>query len=335
MRYKNKTRNTMLAAAFVAAGSFCAQSLQHAVAQEQEGLEGPIVQIGEASEDDQTTVTEAAPATPSYWIGLSGRGVDDPVLRTQLQLAEDMGVVIEEVVPESPAAKAELRKHDIVLRSNGDVVDSMAVLQQQVEAGKDKPIELKVLRLGKEISVTVTPETRPADFEQKLGGGAIPGQEMLGGDIGRLLQQFGGDGAARLIGPGMVLNNRQFNLNAVPNGVSVSVQRDGEGPAKITVKKGDQTWNLSSDDAKALAELPEEVRNYVSGMLHGQGGIQQQLGNLDWQAELRHMLPKNLGNLGGDFKAQEEEMNKRLEQLEEQIQALQEQIKANTDHEAP
>jgi hypothetical protein len=164
----------------------------------------------------------------------------------------------------------------------------------------------------------------------------VPGGDLLGGDLGQLLQQFQGGnlpGGVRVIGPGVVLNGPQFNLNAIRNGMSVSVTRDGEGPAQITVKKGDKTWTLSSDDAKALADLPEDVRDLVSGMINGQG----QLGNLDLNAELRHWLPDRLGNMPGfenAFKAQEDEVNRRLNEMQEQLKQLQEKLSAQEEEAA-
>ena len=332
----------VLTASVVAIAAFCAQSQQIATAQDQNEPEGRIVQIGEPKDEPAAESTEGeASAAPLYWIGLRGRGIDDPVLRTQLQLAEDTGVVIEEVVAESPAEKAGLRKHDIILRSNGDMVDSMEVLQQQVQATLNKPIELTILRLGKEMDVTVTPDKRPDDFEQLMGPAPnAAGRDLLGGDLGRLLQQLQ-EGALpegmRVIGPGVVLNGRPFNFNAIPEGMSVSITRTDDGPAQITVKKGDQTWQFNSDDAKALAQLPEEVRNYVSGMLNGQKGLQGQFGNLDLNAELRHWLPERLGNMPGfdnAFQAQEDEVSRRLNEMQEQLEQLQQKLRQQ-DEAAP
>lgn len=327
----------ILAATTVAA--IILQTFQSSQANAEE-LDGPIVQIGpdraDVAELPATTEEEAAPQEVSFWIGVRGRNVDDPVLRTQLQLAEDMGVVVEDVVSDSPAEKAGLRKHDIILRANGDIVDSMLVLQDQVSKTQDEPIELELLRLGKETTITVTPEVRPdnidqfsddADMNSPLGS---PDQALQ-----RLLQQFnagggfpGGIGGRRFIGPGMALNNNRIDLNAMPNGMSVSIMRDNDGPARIIVKKGDQTWNFKSDDAKALAELPQEVRQYVEGMLQGQGGgfdIQKELGNLDWQAELKHMLPGNLGDAPG-IHEHEEEVLQRMKKMEEQLKQLQQKL---------
>jgi hypothetical protein len=324
-------------ASVVAVAGVCAQSQQFALAQEEEGLEGPIVQIGEAQGEEEAAPVAEAPAAPAFWIGLRGRNVDDPVLRTQLQLAEDMGVVVDDVVPDSPAEKAGLRKHDIILRANDEVVDSMEVLQKQVVATGDKPIDLKIIRLAKEMDVTVTPEERPENFQELMGPETfVAPNDMLGGelDLGRLLGQLQGGnlpGGMRVFGPGMVLNGRQFNVDAVPNGISVSIARNGDGPAQITVKKGDKTWTLNSDDAKALAELPEDVRDYVSGMINGENGIAGQLGNFDWQAELKHQLPDRLGNLlhdGKAFQAQEDEVTRRLNEMQQQLEELQKKLDA-------
>jgi membrane-associated protease RseP (regulator of RpoE activity) len=337
MKRSRRPWDTLLVAAIVAMTGICAQTQQLAFAEETAELEGEIVQIGPAKGDETlapAVVDETeVPATPTYWIGLRGRGVDDPVLRTHLQLAEGTGIVVEDVVADSPAAKAGLQKHDIILRANDDMVDSMETLQTHVQAAKDKAIELEVIRLGKETNVTVTPAERPADFQQLAGGDqGMDFGNGFGGDIGRMIQQqlqAGGMPGMRQIGPGMVLGGRNMNLNSLPGGMSISVQREGEGPAQITVKKGDKTWTVSSDDAKALAELPEDVRAAVSGMMGGGlGGLQQQLlGNIDLEAELRHNLPKGLGMLPG-LEAQENEIRERMTQMEEQIKELKEQLEA-------
>jgi membrane-associated protease RseP (regulator of RpoE activity) len=341
MKRSRRPWDTLLVAAMVAMTGICAQTQQLAFAEDAAELEGEIVQIGPAKGDETLApaVTEETevPATSTYWIGLRGRGVDDPVLRTHLQLAEGTGIVVEDVVPDSPAQKAGLQKHDIILRANDDMVDSMETLQTHVQAAKDKAIELEIIRLGKETTATVTPAERPADYQQLAGGeqGTDLGQGF-GGDIGRMIQQqlqAGGMPGMRQIGPGMVLGGRNMNMNLdALNGISISVQREGEGPAQITVKKGDKTWTVSSDDAKAMAELPEDVRNAVSGMMGGGlGGLQQQLfGNIDLEAELRHNLPKQLGMLPGleNMQAQEKEIRERMTQMEEQIKELQEKLEA-------
>lgn len=335
MRSKNTIWDTLLVTSIVALAGICAQWQAVALAEENNGLEGPIVQIGPAGDqelpmaDDQQAET---PQEPVYWIGIRGQGVNDPVLRTQLQLAEDMGVVIEDVVPDSPAAKVDLRRHDIILRADGDAVNSMEILQKHVLQGKEKPIELKLLRLGKEITITVTPEPRPEKFNQLAEEAPQNGGGM---GMDQLLQQFGGGagmpGGIRVFGPGMVLRGNRVDVNKLPNGVSVAITRENDGPAKITVKQGDKEWSFNSDDAEALTKLPAEVRTFVENMLKGQGiDWQKEFGNLDWKAELQHMLPERLGNLPGleELQAHEDKVQERMNELEKKLEELQKKLEA-------
>ena len=60
-----------------------------------------------------------------------------------------------------------------------------------------------------------------------------------------------------------------FNLNQMPNGVSVSIQKQNDEPAHITVKRGNDTWDIVGDDPSSLAQLPDDVRPFVEQMLAG------------------------------------------------------------------
>ena len=133
--------------------------------------EGKIVEIAPTNNTDLPKLEAEVEVEPelkgeaqSYWVGLRGRNVEEPVLRTQFQLAADMGVVIEQVVPESPAAKAGLRQHDILLRANDETLQSMNQLAELVSTSEGKPIELQLIRLGQEETIVVVPESRPADM---------------------------------------------------------------------------------------------------------------------------------------------------------------------------
>ncbi len=56
------------------------------------------------------------PAPSQWWIGVQCR-VADPALREQLGLEENVGLLVEEVVPNSPAAQAELRRYDVLAKA--------------------------------------------------------------------------------------------------------------------------------------------------------------------------------------------------------------------------
>lgn len=322
--------DSLLIASLVVLSGVCAQSQQMASAQGAD--EGKVVTI--APDDGVGELTEETRVVeePVYWIGIRGRSIESEVLRTHFQLAGDMGVVVEDVVAESPAAKAGLRKHDIILRCNNDTVDDMRVLQSQVRAGKDKPLELKIIRLAKQEKIVVVPELRPEQLSEPANSGGQFGRNMEGDIMGQLMQQFGG----RNIGPGMVFRGggggQRFNLNQMPNGVSVSIQRNNDEPAQITVKKGDQTWQIEGDDEESLKQLPDDVRPFVERMLNGQGNAQAFGGEgIDFGElgeELQDFLPRGLGGFqrarrpdrfGDPVLERMEQMERRLEELNNRL----------------
>ena len=283
--------DAMLIASIVFVAGFSAQTQQATSAADSVEPEGRIVEIAPAVGEQETIIEEAEqPAQPSYWIGIRGRNVTEPVLRTQFQLAHDMGVVIEEVVKDSPAAKAGLRQHDILLRANGEPVLSMSELSQLVAEGDAKPIELRLIRLGKDETIVVVPEERPVGMENS-------------GDRGF---SFGPDGADVLGGlglfPGGIAVQPQAGVMAfnksLPNGYVVTVTRQNNEPAKITVSKGDKTWTIIGNDEEAIAQLPEEVHEQVRKMLDG--NVQIEMGN-DFNQMKKQMLEFQQRWPGGNF----------------------------------
>src|SRR6266566_4789407 len=79
---------------------------------------------------------------------------------------EGEGVVVDDVVPGSPAAQAKLQKGDIIHKFNGHDVKNFSALRSwvaQVELNKN--VELEVLRNGKPMKVTTQIKEQPANYE--------------------------------------------------------------------------------------------------------------------------------------------------------------------------
>jgi len=174
-----------------------------------------------------------------YWIGVECHDAS-PELRAQLGLKDDEGLVVVHVAEDSPAAKAGLKQHDVIVAAGkdgaahplGNVPDLIKIMDQS--DGKNV-VPLKIIRAGKEQVVDVTPAQRP-------------------------------DATAHLImqpGPG-VLYSGTFSAAPLPDNVSVTVARHGNKPAKITVTRCDDKWEVSDGE---LDKLPEELRPAVQGML--------------------------------------------------------------------
>jgi membrane-associated protease RseP (regulator of RpoE activity) len=285
--------------------------------------DGPVVQIGRTDGGEASPFkglpTPEQNAAPKYWIGLLGGAIPaDHPLRAHLDLPENQGLLVANIVPNSPAAKAGLKKHDILLKANDAELHEMTDLVGLVasEGEKKAQITLEVFRRGNRESIYLTPEERPADAPVAQGpaGGGFGG--VLGGEGGlpegfpqELLQQFGGEGnnpfAFRNFGNGIFLGSQGFAN--MPNGVSVSVQKEGDGPAKITVKRGNDTWEVTGDDAESLNQLPEDLRPFVAQMMQG-GGPTINL-------QRRERLQQRLDGEDGRLRERIERMEKRMQEF--------------------
>src|ERR1700731_1747932 len=76
------------------------------------------------------------------------------------------GVIVDDVVPGSPAAQAQLQKGDVIQKFDGHDVKSFPELRSlvsQVELNKN--VELEVLRDGKPIKVTAAIKEQPVDYQ--------------------------------------------------------------------------------------------------------------------------------------------------------------------------
>jgi hypothetical protein len=72
------------------------------------------------------------------------------VLRTQLSMKADEGMVVESVLPDSPAARLGLQTHDVLLAVNGVPVSTAEDVRSAVTAVKEGgALHVRVLRAGK------------------------------------------------------------------------------------------------------------------------------------------------------------------------------------------
>ncbi len=107
----------------------------------------------------------AAPSQPQplsdYWIGIDGVAPDD-ALRAQLELPAGQGLLINQVVEASPAAKAGVKQYDVLLTCHDAPLAQISDLAKIIEEKKGTVLPLRLVRGGKRIIVEVTPERRPA-----------------------------------------------------------------------------------------------------------------------------------------------------------------------------
>lgn len=86
----------------------------------------------------------------------------DDELSQALKLRENRGAVVNEVVKDTPADKAGLKKYDVIIEVDGQEVEDSRMLTNLIASYDPKSkVELKIVRDGKIINKTVQLEERP------------------------------------------------------------------------------------------------------------------------------------------------------------------------------
>jgi S1-C subfamily serine protease len=95
-----------------------------------------------------------------------------PELKAQHSVAVDKGALITDVMPGSPAAKAELKAGDVVVAMDGTAIETAQALRDAIKtAGAGKKVAFKVARGSKQMDVAVDLE---AMTPERLAG-RVPG----------------------------------------------------------------------------------------------------------------------------------------------------------------
>ncbi len=105
----------------------------------------------------------AAEETPDYYIGTPSNPLDE-TFRAHLDVPAGTGLVVGEIVKGTPAAKAGVKLGDIVLTFAGAAVPDVEALRSMIQATGPHPAKLDVLRAGKPLTLTITPEARKAEI---------------------------------------------------------------------------------------------------------------------------------------------------------------------------
>jgi C-terminal processing protease CtpA/Prc len=113
----------------------------------------------------QVSLAPAVEPHPTYYIGVSVSAPDD-ALRAHLQIPAGQGLLATEIIADSPAARAGVRVHDVLLSLNGKTIDSTENFIKAVQETEGKASTLVVLRAGEQTSIAVTPQVRKDDAQR-------------------------------------------------------------------------------------------------------------------------------------------------------------------------
>ncbi|HVY25740.1 MAG TPA: Do family serine endopeptidase [Polyangiaceae bacterium] len=110
------------------------------------------------------------------YLGVSIQNIDQDLAKA-LGLKSTVGVLISDVLPDGPSAKAGLQRGDVVVAINGRAVNSTGELRNSVAtAGVGKSVEVEVLRKGETKKIPVTLGAMPADEKSTSATGTSAGR---------------------------------------------------------------------------------------------------------------------------------------------------------------
>jgi len=201
-----------------------------------------------------------------YWIGVEAGEVPE-ALRAHTTLPKDRGLLVEQVYPDSPAAKAKIARHDVLLQAGDKPLRQLSDLVEAVQAAQGKKLVLEAVRAGKTIKLEVTPEKRPKHLAPHTvwgWGGDISMEDMKKWIEGMKPWPGGPAMRFRLFHPGAILPPGAIVSPPLPGNMTVVITKQGDQPAKIQVQRDGEKWELTE---KELDKLPADIRPHVQRML--------------------------------------------------------------------
>jgi serine protease Do len=121
--------------------------------QELRAMQEPQGQITVEPDDDVNVVI--GDEGPS-WLGVETREVSSDKAK-ELKLPAERGVLLERIVPDSPAAKAGLKENDVVMEINGQRIEGMAQFRRVIhEIPAGRTAQITVWRDGRSQTLSVT-----------------------------------------------------------------------------------------------------------------------------------------------------------------------------------
>ncbi len=187
-------------------------------------------------------------------------------------LREVRGVGVTEVLKDSPAEKAGLKKDDVILRFDGEAVTSVRKLTRLVsESSPDQTVRLTISRAGSEQEVTATLSKR--DFHGLLQGQIHDGVfNQIGKDFPKIEWGKLGDenwvfalGNRRIGVSTQTLSKQLAEYFGVSEGVLITSVSENSPAAKAGLKAGDVITAIDGEKVDSPGDLTRAMSKKETG----------------------------------------------------------------------
>lgn len=203
------------------------------------GVQGALLVGAEPRE-----VRSVAPSGPTHWIGLICRPLDKQ-LREKFELSG--GLIVEEVLPDSPASKSGLRVGDVLVKFAAVELAKVRQLSDLVSEHADRKIELEVLRDGTKRTIVIAVAKRPAELKYENPVVAVP-------------KRFPPEPITQQKMPQKETNRKK------PNDTSVTKKPEAKTPLVKQEEPQKEAKEMAKPIKSPLVQLPTDISLAVGGL---------------------------------------------------------------------
>lgn len=203
-------------------------------------------------------------------IGVLVRDVEQADVQRE-KVAAPTGVVVDEVNADSPASRAGLKAGDVVVEFDGERVRSARQFSRLVqESVAGRTVKTAVMRDGKKVDLTVTPETRPGI--ERLA------RREIGPAVGELQRR------ARELTYSLPERFEEFGMWMRPGRLGVNVQDLSPQLAEyFGVKDGVLVTSVTADSTAAKAGLKagDVIRSVDGASVNDASDLRRRMSQID------------------------------------------------------
>jgi serine protease Do len=203
----------------------------------------------------------------SGWLGVEIGEVTAEKAK-DLKLSTVRGVMVMDVEPDSPAAKAGLKDNDVIMQYDGQTVEGTVQFRRLVrETPAGRTVTLGISRNGNTQNVSVDLGERSAFFEKKMKGKMRDFDNALAFSIPNPDFSFAVpvmEGRSPLLGIGAEdLSGQLGTYFGAPDGTGILVRevRPGMAAEKAGLKAGDVIVKVDGKPVRTLADLRTQLRD--------------------------------------------------------------------------
>lgn len=203
----------------------------------------------------------------SGWLGVEISEVTAEKAK-DLKLTAVRGVIVRDVEPDSPAAKAGLKENDIITEYDGQIVEGTVQFRRLVrETPAGRTVTLAVSRNGNTQNISVDLGDRSAFFEKKMKGKMRDFDNayafsMPNPDFSFSIPSM--DGRGPMLGiDAEDVSGQLGSYFGAPDGTGILIRevRPGMAAEKAGLKAGDVIVKVDGKPVRTLAELRAQLRD--------------------------------------------------------------------------